>query len=361
MWSKILCALTVATLQVGCTEKPEGAKGANSANTPPAESPAGASAPPPAAASTAPVVAAEQASELTHLAATKPGPFDAKCRDLAKTHTPPAQQLAHVLRRLTCEPALYFKPIAEVRKELALQDGYTLTFSGPATAMLEFPAGVSPQDLGRVMDVSRPVAGMASRGAWRHRIWFLGSDEKTGTLDIWGPGKAMIGVRIDYSSLPKDAVVTPIVAGNELRKDAIITMPPEVVPVKHDEVAVKLLLAGLAKLSANRSFLSAEPDAIAKQLGLDGERFRLSKRSIGSTRSGTDIWTARTRIDADPLIKALGLSGKISHRRARDSDDYLLYDSGGNDSDHKYQGLNLELSFDKREGDRYELNGITVN
>jgi hypothetical protein len=94
---------------------------------------------------------------------------------LAKTHTPPAQQLAHVLRRLACEPARYFKPVAEVRKELALQDGYALRFSGPATALLE-------------------------------------------------------------------------------------------------------------------------------------------KRSIGSTRSGTDIWTARTQIDADPLIEALGLSGKISRR-----------------------------------------------
>jgi hypothetical protein len=279
---------------------------------------------------------------------------------LAKTHTPPAQQLAHVLRRLACEPALYFKPVAEVRKELALQDGYSLRFSGPATAALEFPKGVSPQELGRVMDVGKLVAGMATHGAWRHRIWFLGSNEKTGALEIWGPGNTMIGVRVDYSSLPKDATVTPIVAGNELRDDAIITMPPEVVPVKHDEVAVKLLLAGLSKLSANRALLSAEPDAIAKQVSLDGERFRLSKRSIGSTRSGTDIWTARTQIDADPLIKALGLSGKISRRRARDSNDYLLYDGGGSDHEHKYQGLNLELSFNKRAGDRYELNGITV-
>ncbi len=357
MWTKTLLVAAVATLHVGCTEKSEGAKPVNSANTASSAVSTGAVAAP-AATSTAPAVPAGQASALTHLAATKPGSFDAKCKDLVKTHNPPAQQLAHVLRRLTCEPALYFKPIAEVRKALALQVGYTLTFSGPATAMLEFPKTISPKDLGRVMDVGKPVARMSDRGAWRSRIWFFGADAKTGALDIWGPGKTMIGVRIDYASLPKDAEVTPIAEGNELRGTAIITMPPDVVPVKHDAAAVKLLLAGLAKLSSDRKLLSVEPEAIAKQVGLDSERFRLSSRSIGSTRSGTDIWTARTRIDAEPLIKALGVRGKISHRRARDSDDYLLYD--GSDSGHKYQGLNLELSFDKLEGDRYELNGITV-
>jgi hypothetical protein len=359
MWSKIPWALAAATmLQVGCTEKSKGGQGVSSASSPAASS-LGAPASPPATAPPAPGVPAGQASALTHLATDRPGPFEAKCADLAKSHNPPAQQLAHVLRRLTCEPALFFKPIEEVRKVLALQDGYTLAFSGPATAYLEFPNTVSPRDLGHAMDVGKPVARMADGGAWRHRIWYFGSDAKTGALDIWGPGKAMIGVRIDYSSLPEDAKVTAIAADNKLRGTAVVTMPPKVVPVKHDDVAVKQLLAGLAKLSADRKLLSAEPVAIAKQVGLDSERFRLSTRSIGSTRSGTDIWTARTQIDADPLIKALGLEGKIEHRRARDADDYLLY--AGSDSSHDYKGLSLEISFDKRESDdRYELNGITV-
>ncbi|MEZ4223331.1 MAG: hypothetical protein R3B13_20465 [Polyangiaceae bacterium] len=356
MWSKILWVVTLAALQVGCNERPEGTKGANSASGSPAAPSASVGEP---AASSQSAIAAVHGGALTHLAATKPGPFTAGCKDLVKTHNPPAQQLAHVLRRLTCEPELYFKPIADVRKELALQEGYSLTFSGPATAMLEFPRSIRPQDLAQVMDVSKPVARRADHGAWRDRIWFFGANAKTGALDIWGPGKAMIGVGVDYSSLPQGTVVTSLNEENELQGTAVITMPPEVVPVEHDATAVKLLLTGLAKLSANRKLLSAEPDAIAKSVGLDGEAFRLSKRSIGSTRSGTDIWTARTRIDAAPLIQALGLDGKIDHRQARDADDFALYD--GRNSVHEYKGLKVELSFDKRDDGSFELSGITVN
>ncbi len=309
-----------------------------------------------AAATTAP---SAKAGALTHLATTKPGPSTAKCTDLAKTHKPDAQQLAHVLRRLTCEPDLYFKPIAEVRAALALQSGYELEFSGPRTASLKFPKTIKLTELSRVMEVPKPVATMARTGSWRRRIWYLGSDAKTGDLNIWGPGRAMIDVDVDYSSLAKGADVTPLTDDNELEGTATITMPKSVVPVKHDAVGMKVLLAGLTAIGADRTLLSAEPEDIAARAKLTGERFRISTRSIGSARSGTDVWTQRTRIDADVLIEELGLKGKISHRQVRDADDFLLYD--GSDSSHKYKGLSLTLSFDKRDDGTFELNGITLN
>ena len=76
------------------------------------------------------------------------------------------------------------------------------------------------------------------------------------------------------------------------------------------------------------------------------------------------MWAARTRIAAGPLIKALGLQGKISHRRARDSDDYLLYDS--HEGQHRWRGLSVELSFmPRKDGNRddyggYVLSGVTL-
>ena len=299
------------------------------------------------------------AGELTHLAAAKPAaPTNAQCKDLSKTHTPDAQQLAHVLRRLTCEPGLFFKPVKQVRKELALKAGYELIFSGPATATLRFEKSPTPNEFRHVIGSEKLVARMSDRGAWRSRVWFLGTDAKTGAFDVWGPGKAMIGVKVDYSSLPKDTKVTPLKEDTTFKGSAVITMPQSVVPVKHDEVAVKLLVAALGKLSADRKLLSNTPSDIAKRTALTGERFRISARSIGSARSGTDLWTQRTRIDSDAVIKALGLKGKIDHRQARDADDYLLFD--GADTEHKYKGLTLELSFDKRDGKRFELSGVTV-
>ncbi|MBW2457526.1 MAG: hypothetical protein JRI68_23665 [Deltaproteobacteria bacterium] len=143
-----------------------------------------------------------------------------------------------------------------------------------------------------------------------------------------------------------------------------MAMPGSVIALKDDAVAVKMLVAGLELLAKDRSLVTQEPAEVAKTLGLDDERFRLSKRSSGGTQVAIDIWPRRTRIGAEAVIEALGLKGEISHRRATDSDDYLLY--RGKKGTHEWKSLTVEPSFDNRDGrpgkgyGAYVLDGITV-
>ena len=135
--------------------------------------------------------------------------------------------------------------------------------------------------------------------------------------------------------------------------------------VKDDAVAVKMLLAGLGHIARDRSLVTRPPAEVAKAVGLNDGRFRLSRRTSGGTQVAIDIWPRRMRIGAKAVIEALGLKGEISHRRATDSDDYLLY--RGQEGTHEWRGLALEPSFDRRDEkgkgskpDAYQLDGITV-
>ncbi len=300
---------------------------------------------------------------ISHFVSSKPPAANDQCAELPEGPDSPMRKLAVMVRRLACEPALYYLPVDEIRKELGPPKGWTLEFGGPAAVSIRVPDRPKASVLAKAMGIQSPVALRSSKGAWASRIWHLGSNPNTGAFDLWGPGKVLIGVAVDYGSLDREVKVTPL-KDEKLRASVSVSMPPSVVAVKDDAVAVKMLVAGLEQLAKDRSLLSRDPAEVAKAVGLDDERFRLSRRSIEGIQVAIDIWPKRTRIAADAVIEALDLKGEISHRRARDSDDYLLY--RGSHGKHPWQGLGLEPSFNKRDGgsgkgyEAYILDGISV-
>ena len=276
--------------------------------------------------------------------------------------------IARAVRRLACEPALYFETTAAARKALALPEGVKLEFIGAGGARIEFKGKYAAKDMAAALGIESPVITTGRGGAWAMRNWRLGNNPKDGELDIWKPGIVTIGVSHDYSASDKFGAVKPLTDAEQLRGWISVRMPAELIEAKHDEVAVKMLLRGLAKFARDKTLSSKPPKEAAKGAELTNERFRVSRRSIGTGPAAvhsTDVWTARTFIAAEPLLSALGLSGKIEHEKAHDSDDYVL--PNGLDDTHSYKGLKLHLRFDKNKGTKgnsnadFHLSGITVS
>lgn len=259
--------------------------------------------------------------------------------------------LAAAVRKLACEPALFYQPASDVKKALSLPSGVGFHFDGPRSATLKLETVPKASELARALGVTRPVITTARSGAWATRVWYLGQNPKTGALDLWAPGEPRIGVNHDYG--PDDAfgAVKPLDADEPLTGWISVVMPDGVVEVVDDPVAVQMLGRAAAMLAADRKLLSVEPERVASLTALEGERFRLSRRSTGSGAGAVhaiDIWTQRTQIAASEVLKALGLTGKIEHDRARDSDDYVLSAVAG--ARHAWRGLTVELRFDPRPG-----------
>lgn len=105
-----------------------------------------------------------------------------------------------------------------------------------------------------------------------------------------------------------------------------------------------------------------------KRAQLDNDRFCVTRRALGTgpdSIKGIDVWSARTRIAAGPVIEALGLAGEIKHNEARDSNDYLLY--SGEKSEHQWRGFTVEPRFRRRAPGAsdgpysdYELAGVSL-
>ncbi|MGE0325240.1 MAG: hypothetical protein AB7S68_23145 [Polyangiaceae bacterium] len=267
-----------------------------------------------------------------------------------------AHELARVTRELACTPELFYKTPSEVEAALKLPEGVTFRFSGPRFVELRFEKGFAAAELAKAMGVKEPVITTASRGAWATRSWYLGSNQTSGEMDIWSPGKALVGV--GHHGELEDTIGTVKKLGDEpLTGYIIVSMPEAVVGVKDDEVAWKMLQHAVTKLAGKRKLLEQEPEVIAKELGIDDPRFRVTRVSVGTGPSavkGIDIWMARTQIAAAPVITTFGFKGKIEHERAHDSDAIVLHQEGtpfGTSGDeHTWHGLSIRPSFDPRKG-----------
>ncbi len=296
----------------------------------------------------------------THFAVSAPPDANGACKPLAKAKGPIAE-LAKAVRRLSCEPALFLMTGAALRAELALPADHTLELGDPSSVTIRFPKARA-SELAAAMGIAAPVAARDMSGAWSWRIWRLRASANLERLDHFSPGIAAIGVAVDSKGI--DDKVDNVPLGDAMLEGYLtVTMPPAVLPLKDDDVAVAMLLAGIAKIATDKQQLQNEPAAVATYAGLADDRFRLSRRG-SKDKKGIDIWTARTRVPAGPVIESLALKGKIDHRRATDSDDYVLYD--GKSDEHAFRGLTLELSFSRRQEaspgpyGEYELEGVTL-
>lgn len=298
----------------------------------------------------------------THYASATPPPNNAACAPLPAVKND-AAPLAAILRRLSCEPALYYLTSDKLRAELALPADIKLEFAGESAVSLSFPK-LPARDLAAAMGVDKPVAVRSNAGAWGYRVFNLATEGKE-RPDIWGPGRVTVGVGIRYTDVA-DSVDSVPIGDAQLAGHASVAMPEEVLPVVDDQAAVATLRAALAFLAANPSLLAKEPEEVAKLAGLSGDRFRVSRRSIGTgpdAIKGIDIWAARTRVPAGEVIDAVGAKGRIKHNEAHDSDDFLLYDRSR--SAFPYRSLEVTLSFDERPGKeaagphgKYVLGGV---
>lgn len=301
----------------------------------------------------------------THFNVTTPPAANAQCKPLP-TKKNEFSPVAAATRRLACEPALFLLSGSELRKELALPADHTVELGGTSSVSLRFPKGKSA-DLAAAMGVTGAVAKRRNAGAWGWRIWDLVTDPKSGAFELWGPGKIHIGVNVDEAGRD-DKVETLDLEHATVDGYIGVTMPESVLPRVDDTLASQHLVAGLNKIADDKKNLSAEPPEVAKLAGLTSERFRLSRRAVGTgpdSIKGIDVWTARTQIAAGPVIEALELSGKIEHSRAHDSDEHLLF--LGTKSEFGWRGLKVELRFEKREGPAADgaygawlLEGITL-
>lgn len=350
--------LAVALLVAGCPERPNATIPASSAISP-SVAPSSGAAPP------ALVPPAPAPSGPTHFGAATPRPANAACKQLPKGGRPELAPLARALRRLSCEPALFMLSSVALRTELALPAEHVVEMSGPSTVSLRFPKARAA-DLARALGVGSAVAARSKEGAWSWRIWNLVS-APSGKLELWAPGTMVIGVDVDGAKIDDKTDRVPL-GDVALEGFASVTMPESVLPVRDDETAVTMLLAGLQRLAVDQGQLTREPKDAARFAGLDDERFRVSTRSSHEddvVTKGLDIWTARTRVAAGPVIEGLALAGAIEHSRAHDSDEYLLFVGGK--TKHAWRGLELALRFDRRDGAAapgpyggYVLAGVTL-
>jgi hypothetical protein len=354
---KVILVFAAVLAISGCSaEKPPEQKPAADAPEPTADEPA------PKA--DEPGAAAEVPEGVTHLAGSPPAATE-PCAGV------PAgdgllNNVARAIRRLACEPALFFEKAGELRGKLDLADGVELEFNGPRSVMLNLSGEHSGKDMAAALGVEKPVITTGRGGAWALRNWRLGSNPEDGELDLWKPALVTIGVTHDYSPEDEFGMVKPLTDAEQLRGWIIVAMPPEVLKVVDDEPAIELLKRGLAKFAADRELSSAPPEEAAAATGLDDERFRVARRSIGTGDDAVhsiDIWSARTQIGAEAILEALGLSGEIKHSGARDSDEYRLSSSHGKS---EYEGLSITLRFERIKGARgggnadFVLDAITV-
>ncbi len=352
MWATVLlCACSSPAEQSGgkSADKPRETSTGKATGSAPASGVATGSAAPSPKAPMLPALPSPIPKGPTHYAASSPPAANGACKPLPKAGPAALAPLAKALRRLSCEPALYFMTNDELQKELALPAGHKAAFVGPSAVSIDYPKGKAV-DLAAALGVTSAVARRRNKGAWGWRMWDMATDEKTGELELWSPGKVAISLRVDDVGLDDKVNSIPLEKA-ELSGYVAASMPESVLPIVDDEVALAMLLVGLDKIAKDKKRLSEEPAELAKLVGLDNDRFRLSRRSIGTGPDqikGIDVWTARTRVAAGPVIEGLGLSGKIEHSRAHDSDEHLLFQ--GDSNDFSWREMKIELAFDKRAG-----------
>lgn len=280
------------------------------------------------------------ANTFTHLE-PQPKRQPSKCQDLPEGRDTPLRQLVTVTRQLACEPELFYLPIGEIRKKLGVGNDYPLVFGGPASIRIEFSEKYEASEVAEAIGVQAPVARMSTWGPWRSFTWWLGSNSKTGELDVWGPGDVRMNVDVDHTGVAKGVEVTPVKT-EVVERWVIVKMPDAAVPVKDDATAVELLVRAVEAVAKDRGLLEGDVEQVAARLGLASERFRVKRASEGS--KSIDIAIARSRVGAAPLLEKLQLTQeKIRHREGRDTVGYVL--SG---HQHTYKDVRVDLSFRRR-------------
>ena len=347
---------------LGCPSDTEGVKGAPSASSSSAASVAPvASAAPMASIDLSPV---EGRHEVTHLGPAPSKAENEQCAPLPAARAGKAGKLAQVLRKLTCGPGLFFQRTAEVAKLLDLPEGVTFEFTGPRSATIRVKGELDAGALAKAIGLDAPVVKPSGVGMKPMSNWYLGTNAKTGAFDHWGPATLLIGV--DTAAAEGDEIDTVKPLTDEKLSGWIgVTMPMK---VKDDDVALKMLVRAAHMIAADPKLLSKEPDEVAKAVGVDDERFRVSRVAIGTgpkAIKGIDIWVRRSQVGAPAIISALGLKGSIEHERATDTNAFGLY---RNDKmTHIWRGVSLEPTFEPRPHGKtrsskkdFELDGLRI-
>ncbi|MEM9873941.1 MAG: hypothetical protein AAF928_03550, partial [Myxococcota bacterium] len=284
-------------------------------------------------------------SRVTHLRGAPPA-MNERCEDPPKGNDRWGV-VAVAVKRLACEPGLYFRPTADVARELALPDGVTFSFpaaTGAEIRLSDEVRGGRAEEVAAALGIATPVVTPGRSGAWALRQWRLGSNPTSGELDRWSPGIITIGVKTDAEPSAGLETVAPLGRDDTLRGSIVVTMPT--LTVVHDEVALAMLVRSLDIFAADGGLSARPPPEVARKAKLANERFRVSRRSMGTGATAihrVDVWTARTFIAAPALLEALGLEGEITPERARDSNDYVL--RNGPRDEHVVNGVRLHLRF----------------
>ena len=153
---RIAVKCAVLLLSTGCPEPDQPSPSAGAARTATASAsalPSSSAAPAPSTRVFAPPTSIPGGP--THLAGTTPPAANDACKPRPKTAAGPIAQLAKVVRRLSCEPALYFMTGDALRTELALPADHTVELGGPSSVTIRFPEGTR-LELAAAIASSRP-------------------------------------------------------------------------------------------------------------------------------------------------------------------------------------------------------------
>lgn len=271
---------------------------------------------------------------------------------------------AVAVRRLACEPELYGKTSAELARALDLPADADLDFSGLRSVRLKLPEELSVGDLAAVFGIADPQIHVT----WQayHALTFLGTNATTGDFDLWGPGAVSIGVGHEVPRYGEDEGIEKIIpAPAELSASSwvYVGMPERVVGLKPDPDAIPLLVSALGQLAARPALLSGEPSKVKEEIGLSGERFRVSEtssRSEGKVTRGVGINPRRTTVPAAALADALGLVDAKAYNVNAEHDVWHIEAAGT--TQIAWNGLELEFEVSSPESDdlRQPLGALEV-
>lgn len=275
-----------------------------------------------------------------------PLPATPKDADAGRKH---AAALAGVIRRLSCEPELYAKSALELSETLELPEDITVSFSGPTSVRVETPSWPRAKVLADALGIKEPAA----RLHWNayHDQWYLASDPETGGLDLFEPGNVTIMVSHDADRDDPMGKIVSVTDDMDLGGVVFVSMPEGTVTMAVDPEGLKQMVAAMEVLAADPTMMAKQPEEVAKQLGLEGERFRVAGTSLhrGDTKiNGISIQPMRTRIEADALAKALGLENARAVNTNREHDVWNV--EVGGTTQLSWRGIRLEIDVDVADG-----------
>ena len=256
-----------------------------------------------------------------------------------------AQTALAPLRALSCKPELMGKPSQEIIKSTGTPEMSILSV-GRRTASLEVEL-MPLADLAAAAGIAEPQLmleqGMAP-------TWVVVSKGAKAPPKPWGSASLLIRVYGERNEPGSDGDVKPIEPGQEL--DMVgIEFGEDALAFEADPLAPKAIGSALQALAAKPSLLSEGPEVLAKELATLGERFSVSRYSIGSgdeKRVGLDIRPRRAELGAMELSQALGYPASSVRQTTisiTDMNPNRLEAEGK--TEIAWRGLMLEVKIDK--------------